>query len=53
MSPARSKAQMRFMGAVIAGKAKAPGLSKTEAKEFLRGHSQKGLPEHVKKKGKG
>lgn len=42
--PARSKAQFKFMKAVESGKAKAPGLSKREAKEFTKGQSPKGIP---------
>jgi hypothetical protein len=43
--PAKSKAQYRFMKAVESGAAKAPGLSKKEAKEYVAGQSPKGLPE--------
>jgi len=48
--PAKSKAQARFMRGVASGDIKAKGLSKKEAKEFVEGHSTKGLPEKVKKK---
>jgi hypothetical protein len=48
--PAKSKAQVRFMGAVAGGKIKKKGLSKAEAKEFIRGQSTKNLPEKAKKK---
>jgi hypothetical protein len=48
--PAKSKKQARFMRAVAAGDAKAPGLSKAEAREFVKGHSTKGLPEKAKKR---
>ncbi len=47
--PAKSKSQMRFMGAIAGGAIKRKGLSKKEAKEYVRGQSSKGLPEHVKK----
>ncbi len=50
--PPKSQAQARFMWAVASGKAKAPGLSKKEAKEFVSGHPTKGLPAKAKKKGK-
>lgn len=43
--PARSKRQFRFMQAAAHGAAKAPGLSQSEAKEFVSGQSPKGLPE--------
>ena len=42
--PAVSKAQARFMGAVAGGAIKKKGLSKTKAKEFLRGVNIKKLP---------
>lgn len=48
--PAKSKAQARFMGAVAGGAIKAKGLSKKEAKEYIRGQKTKNLPEKVKKK---
>lgn len=48
--PAKSKAQMRFMGAVAGGKVKKAGLSKGKAKEFLRGVHTNSLPERTKKK---
>jgi hypothetical protein len=50
--PAKSKAQARFMGAVAGGKAKKKpkSLSKSEAKEFIRGQKMSKLPEKVKKK---
>ena len=47
--PAKSKAQARFMGAVAGGKAKAKGLSKAEAKEFLRGNKIRDLPARARK----
>jgi hypothetical protein len=47
--PPKSKQQARFMRAVASGKAKAPGLSKAEAKEYVSGHPTKGLPEKAKK----
>ena len=48
--PAKSKSQARFMGAVASGAIKAPGLSKKEAKEYIRGQKTKDLPEKVKQK---
>jgi len=50
--PPKSKAQARFMGAVIAGKARKKGPSKKVAREFLRGHKIKGLPKRKKSKRK-
>ena len=50
--PPKSKAQARFMGAVIAGKARKKGPTKKQAREFLRGHKIKGLPKKVRKKKK-
>ncbi len=50
MSPAKSKAQFRFLQAVAHGDAKAPGLSKGKAAEFVAGQSPKKLPEHKGKK---
>ena len=52
--PARSKAQARLMYAVASGKAKKKpkGLSKKEAKEFVKGINYKNLPEKVKNKTK-
>ena len=47
--PPVSKAQARFMRAVASGDAKAPGLSKSEAKEYVSGQSTKGLPERAGK----
>lgn len=47
--PAKSKAQFRFMKAVEHGDAKAPGLSKAEAREYTAGQSPKGLPKKAKK----
>lgn len=47
--PAKSKAQLRYMAAVAAGRIKSPGLSKSEASDFV--HSTKNakkLPERVK-----
>lgn len=48
--PATSKAQMRFMGAVAGGAFKKKGLSKAQAKEYVRGRTMKGLPARAKKK---
>lgn len=50
--PAKSKAQARFMRAVASGSVKKKGLSKKEAKEYVSGHSTKGLPEKKKPKKK-
>jgi hypothetical protein len=47
--PAKSKAQMKFMGAVAGGAIKKPGLSKKEAREFIRGQKMKNLPKRKKK----
>ena len=47
--PAKSRAQFRLMKAVEHGSAKVPGLSRSEAAEFTKGQSPKGLPA---KKGK-
>lgn len=49
MSPAKSRAQFRFMKAVESGSVKAPGLSRKEAREYTEGQSPKGLPERAKK----
>ena len=49
--PAKSKAQFGFMGAVASGKIKKKGLSKSKAKEFLKGVHPKNLPKKKKKKG--
>uniref|UniRef100_A0A6M3KFA4 DUF3008 domain-containing protein n=1 Tax=viral metagenome TaxID=1070528 RepID=A0A6M3KFA4_9ZZZZ len=46
--PAKSKAQMRFMGAVAGGAVKKKGLPKEKAKEFIRGQKMKGLPKKKK-----
>lgn len=50
--PAVSKAQAGLMGLVVSGKKKIKGLSKAEAKEFLRGVDIKKLPKKVKKERK-
>lgn len=50
--PPKSKAQARFMRAVASGSIKKKGLSKKEAKEYVKGHSLKGLPKKVKSKRK-
>ena len=50
--PPKSKAQARFMRAVASGEAKAPGLSKKQAQEYVAGTPTKRLPERVKKRGK-
>lgn len=47
--PVKSKAQQRFMGAIMSGEIHKKGLSPEKAHEFLhksKGHI-KGLPEHV------
>lgn len=50
--PAKSQAQMRYMGAVASGRIKSKGLSRNEARKFL--HESKGmydkLPSKVKMK---
>lgn len=46
--PVKSKAQAGFMGAVAGGQLKKKGLSKSKAKEFLKGVSVKKLPNKVK-----
>ena len=51
--PAHSKAQFRMLQAVAHGALKEPGLTRGEAKEYVKGQSPKGLPERVKGKGKG
>lgn len=50
--PAKSKKQFRFMQAAAHGtlRKKPKGLSRAEAKEFVKGQSPKGLPTKVKKK---
>lgn len=45
---ATSKAQAGFLGAIIGGTASAPGLSKAEAKDMLRGVKVKKLPKRKK-----
>lgn len=52
MPKAKSKAQMRFMAAVAAGRIKAPGFSMQEARDSLHKSKAKGLPERVKRKKK-
>jgi hypothetical protein len=42
--PAKSKAQAGFMGMIASGKIKKKGLSKSKAKEFLRGVKTSKLP---------
>ena len=49
--PVKSKKQARFMRGVAGGSIpNPPGLSDKEAKEFVKGHPTKGLPEKAKKK---
>lgn len=50
--PATSKAQTRFMGAVAGGAIKKKGLSRAQAKEYVRGQSLKNLPARAKGKKK-
>lgn len=53
--PAQSRAQFRFLQALIHGKLKkkVSGLSKEKAQEFIdKTSNYKNLPEKVKKKGK-
>ena len=47
--PAKSKAQARFMGAVAGGVIKKKGLSKAQAKEYIKGQRLSKLPKRVKK----
>ncbi len=49
----RSKAEVRLAHAVLGGKAKDSGMSKSYAREVvakMHGRSMKSLPEHAKKK---
>ena len=48
--PPKSKAQARFMRAVASGSVKKKGLSRAQAKEYVSGHSTKGLPDKKSKK---
>ncbi len=48
--PPKSKAQARFMRAVVSGDIKKKGLSKKEAAEYVKGHPTKRLPERKHKK---
>jgi hypothetical protein len=48
--PAVSKKQARFMGAVAGGSIKKPGLSKAQAKEYIKGQNMSKLPEKVQPK---
>jgi hypothetical protein len=45
--PVKSKAQAGFMGRIASGKIKKKGLSKEQAKEYLRGVKVKKLPKRV------
>jgi hypothetical protein len=47
--PATSKKQFRFMHAVASGSIKKPGLSASEAAEFVSGQSPKKLPEKARR----
>lgn len=55
--PAKSKKQFKLMAAVASGNIKKPGLSASEAKEFIGKNkgkrAYKKLPTKVKSKGKG
>lgn len=51
--PPKSRAQARFMYAVASGSINKPGLSKSKAKEYVSGYSEKGLPERTKKRKRG
>lgn len=48
--PAKSQAQAKFMGVVASGKKKVKGLSKAQAKEYIKGQKISKLPKKVKKK---
>jgi hypothetical protein len=48
--PVKSKAQARFMGLVASGKKKVKGLSRAQAREFLRGSELKRLPSRKRNK---
>lgn len=49
--PAVSRAQARLMGAIAGGaKTKATGLSRSQAREFLRGVNLSKLPERKRKR---
>lgn len=48
--PAKSKRQARFLGAVASGRVKRKGISKTRAREMLRGTKIKRLPETARKR---
>jgi hypothetical protein len=50
--PVKSKSQAKFMGAVAGGAIKKKGLSKSKAKEFLRGVKVSKLPKKSKTKKK-
>lgn len=50
--PAKSKAQFRYMEGVAHGSIKAKGLSRSQAAEYVRGQSPKGLPERKSRGGK-
>lgn len=49
--PPKSKAQARYMGAVAAGKARGKrGLTRAQAREYLRGAKVKRLPARKRKR---
>ena len=48
MPKIKSKSQARYLGAIAGGQLKKKGLSKTKAKEMLRGSKLKKLPKKVK-----
>ena len=47
--PVKSKSQMRFMQGVAHGNIKKPGLSASQAQEFIDKTKKKKLPEKAKK----
>jgi hypothetical protein len=52
MPKAKSKAQMRFFGAVAGGAIEKKGLSESKAREMLRGEHMKGKPDYIHEKKK-
>lgn len=48
--PPKSQAQARFFGAVAGGAIKRKGLSKSKARESVRGTKVKSLPKRAPKK---
>jgi len=47
--PAVSKQQAKFFGAIAGGAIKKPGLSKEQAKEYIKGQDISKLPERLKR----